>query len=54
MLLQPAFYLLRRLIVVVAIVVCKKNLIAQVYLIWAQSIIAHIIIGLVNPYITGE
>ena len=53
-LMQPAFFYLRRLIMAVAIVVCRKTLIAQIFLIWAQSMIAHFIISLASPYKTGE
>ena len=49
-LLQPAFFLVRRQIMAFAIVVCREILIVQIYLIWAQSTAAVYIIGLVNPY----
>ena len=49
-LLQPTFFLLRRNIMAFAIVVCRKTLIVQIYLIWAQSTIAAFIIGFTSPY----
>ena len=51
-LLEPAFFMFRRLMVPFAIVVCRHILIVQVYLIWAQTTIAIIIIGFANPYIS--
>lgn len=36
-----------------AIVVCRKTLIVQIYLIWAQSTIAVYIIGFTSPYTTA-
>ena len=53
MLLHPAFFLLRRLIVAFAIVVGRETLILQIYLIWAQSVTAVAIISYTNPFETG-
>ena len=53
-LLWPAFFFARRLIVAFAIVFFRETLIAQVYLIWAQSVIAHFIIGLTSPFKTAK
>ena len=49
-LLEPAFFLFRRLEMAFAIVVCRHILIVQVYLIWAQTTIAIYIIGFTDPY----
>ena len=50
--LYPAFFLLRRLILAFAVVVCYEYLIAQIYLVWAQCIIALLIIEFARPFNT--
>ena len=51
-LLQPAFFLLRRLVLTFAGVVFRESLITQLLLVWGQSIIAICIIGFANPFKT--
>ena len=51
-LLEPAFFLFRRLVMAFAIVVCRHILIVQIILIWAQTTTAVYIIGFVKPYTT--
>ena len=51
-LLQPAFFLLRRLVLAFAGVVFRESLITQLLLVWGQSIIAICIIGFANPFKT--
>jgi len=48
--LQIAFFMKRRLVMAFVIVVCKDELIAQIYLIWAQTAIASMIIGYATPF----
>lgn len=53
-LMEPAFFMFRRLVMAFAIVVCRDILIVQVYLIWAQSTVAVTIIGFAKPYETRK
>jgi len=50
--LQPTFFLLRRLILAIAFVKSKDYLIWQVYMIWAQTIIALFIMEYTRPFNT--
>ena len=49
---QPSFFLIRRFVLAFAVVIYHENLFAQVYLVWAQSIITVFIIDLAGPYKT--
>ena len=49
---QPAFFLLRRLILAIAVVILYDVLIGQIFLIWGQSTIALFIIEFTRPFKT--
>ena len=49
---QPAFFLIRRLIIVIAVVVVWDTFIGQVFLIWIQCIIALFIMEFARPFKT--
>ena len=51
-LLQPSFFLVRRFVLAFAVVICHETLIAQIYLVWAQSIVTFFIIDFAGPYKT--
>lgn len=50
--LQPAFFVFRRLILGIAVVVFRKVLIAQICLVWLQTTLAFVIFGYTRPFVT--